>query len=58
MNNFEFNELLLLGLAVVALIGKVLFEYVVTRAEMGREAAQRSAVATQDPAPPLVHHSH
>jgi hypothetical protein len=56
MNNFEFNELLLLGFAVVALVGKFVFEYVVTRAETRREAAQQPSVTVQDPPPPLVHH--
>jgi hypothetical protein len=57
MNNVEFNELLWLGFAVVALLGKVVYEYVVTRAETRREAAQQPPVAVQDPAPPFVRHS-
>jgi hypothetical protein len=39
MNSAELNELLWLGFAVVALVGKVVYEQVVTRVEKRREAA-------------------
>lgn len=41
MNSAEFNMVLLAGLAVVVLIGKVIFEHVMTRKEE-RQAALKA----------------
>jgi hypothetical protein len=43
MNSAEFNMLLLAGLAVAVLIGKFIFEHVMTRKEE-REAALKAQV--------------